>query len=270
MLFVLSTTCLDYFIHYALQVYPALSLEVLFLVEVSENVVGKRVSVFARWWNKLKYLCPSVSNHQRQSSIIVRPCLNSLMKRCNLCSPTLKQQQRYSLYNTIMEHVWLPVISKYIGFFAKSTRAEGICFAPAESNSIRFSLLPWRQRTWPSLKHWWCCCYLLQTKRISPPSSETELTSMRRCGLRLRKKPRTMLVRVTLRLTSCPSLTPFLSFWSILTSLFPCHSSSGSGEVAQDLPHLHQADGAGLQVQRAEAARDLRYRRCHRRVCALF
>lgn len=49
---------------------------------------------------------------------------------------------------------------------------------------------------------------------------------------------------------------------NVLTSPSPSRSSSGSGEVAQDLPHLHQADGAGLQVQRAEAARDLRYRRC--------
>lgn len=45
--------------------------------------------------------------------------------------------------------------------------------------------------------------FSLQTKRISPPSSETELTSMRRCGLQLRKKPKTMLVRVMLRLSSC-------------------------------------------------------------------
>lgn len=96
--------------------------------------------------------------------------------------------------------------------FAKSTR--GNLFAPAVE-SIRFSLFRWRQRTWPGLKHWWCCCYLLQTKRISPPSSETELTSMRRCGLQLRKKPMTMLVRVTLHLTSCPSLTLFLSKTSL-------------------------------------------------------
>lgn len=54
--------------------------------------------------------------------------------------------------------------------------------------------------------------------------------------------------------------TLLTSFWSSLVSFF----FSGSGEVAEDLPYVHQADGAGLQVQRTEAARDLRYHRAHR------
>lgn len=65
------------------------------------------------------------SDHQRRSSIIVMSCLNSLMQWCNLCSPTLKQQHRYSPYNIIMELVWLPAISKFIGFLLKAP--EGIC-----------------------------------------------------------------------------------------------------------------------------------------------
>lgn len=49
-----------------------------------------------------------------------------------------------------------------------------------------------------------------------------------------------------------PSFHPFSSL-----TLY----SSGSRAIAEDLPHVHPADGASLQVQRAEAARDLRYHR---------
>lgn len=47
-------------------------------------------------------------------------------------------------------------------------------------------------------------------------------------------------------------------------------SHSGSREVTEDLPHSHQADGAGLQVQRAEATWDLRYHRGLSWACTLF
>lgn len=57
------------------------------------------------------------------------------------------------------------------------------------------------------------------------------------------------------------SPSPSFAFISKHPLLYFLLSSSGSGEVAEDLPHFHQADGAGLQVQRAEAARDLRYHR---------
>lgn len=44
---------------------------------------------------------------------------------------------------------------------------------------------------------------------------------------------------------------------------------SRSWEVKEDLPHIHQAHGAGLQVQWAEAARDLRYPRGLHHVCTV-
>lgn len=45
---------------------------------------------------------------------------------------------------------------------------------------------------------------------------------------------------------------------------------SRSWEVKEDLPHSHQADGAGLQVQWAEAAWDLRYPRGLHHVCTVL